>query len=112
MNDLLWLVLAGLAFLCKALPFSVWLGKLFQGMDIRQYSDGNPGATNRQAHQGKTLELERAGSTCCPLDVALSESVTRPFLDPSQILTNWFSLIWSINAKTWTLSGISAMECP
>jgi glycerol-3-phosphate acyltransferase PlsY len=46
MNYLLWLALAGLAFLCGALPFSVWLGKLFLGVDIRTYGDGNPGATN------------------------------------------------------------------
>jgi glycerol-3-phosphate acyltransferase PlsY len=35
-----------LAYLCGSLPFSVWLGKLFQGLDVRQFGDGNPGATN------------------------------------------------------------------
>jgi glycerol-3-phosphate acyltransferase PlsY len=34
------------AFFCGALPFSVWLGKIFIGVDIRQFGDGNPGATN------------------------------------------------------------------
>jgi glycerol-3-phosphate acyltransferase PlsY len=34
------------AFLCGSLPFSVWLGKIFLGLDIRQFGDGNPGATN------------------------------------------------------------------
>ncbi|HVP22061.1 MAG TPA: glycerol-3-phosphate acyltransferase [Anaerolineaceae bacterium] len=46
MNSTQWIMYAGFAFLCGAIPFSVWLGKLFQGVDIRQYGDRNPGATN------------------------------------------------------------------
>jgi len=34
------------AFFCGSLPFSVWLGKIFLGLDVRQFGDGNPGATN------------------------------------------------------------------
>lgn len=40
--QLLWLPVC---FLCGALPTAVWLGRL-AGVDIRQYGDGNPGATN------------------------------------------------------------------
>jgi acyl phosphate:glycerol-3-phosphate acyltransferase len=43
---LLPLVWVALAFLCGSLPFSVWLGKLATGKDVRQVGDGNPGATN------------------------------------------------------------------
>jgi glycerol-3-phosphate acyltransferase PlsY len=35
-----------LAFTCGALPFSVWAGKIFLGVDVRQFGDGNPGAAN------------------------------------------------------------------
>jgi acyl phosphate:glycerol-3-phosphate acyltransferase len=35
-----------IAFLSGSLPFSVWIGKLFLGVDVRQYGDGNPGAAN------------------------------------------------------------------
>ena len=35
-----------IAFLSGSIPFSVWLGKLLLGVDVRQYGDGNPGATN------------------------------------------------------------------
>ena len=35
-----------IAFLCGSLPFSVWLGKLFIGRDVRAFGDGNPGAAN------------------------------------------------------------------
>jgi glycerol-3-phosphate acyltransferase PlsY len=35
-----------LAFVCGSLPFSVWVGKLLVGQDVRQLGDGNPGATN------------------------------------------------------------------
>jgi glycerol-3-phosphate acyltransferase PlsY len=34
------------AFVCGSLPFSVWVGKLFLGLDVRDYGDGNPGAAN------------------------------------------------------------------
>jgi len=34
------------AFVCGSLPFSVWLGKIFLGLDVRQFGDGNPGAAN------------------------------------------------------------------
>lgn len=40
--QLLWIPFS---YLCGALPFSVWVGRL-AGKDIRQYGDGNPGATN------------------------------------------------------------------
>jgi glycerol-3-phosphate acyltransferase PlsY len=35
-----------LAFLSGSLPFSVWFGKLFLDVDVRDFGDGNPGATN------------------------------------------------------------------
>lgn len=34
------------AYLCGSLPFSVWLGRLVLGTEIRQFGDGNPGGTN------------------------------------------------------------------
>lgn len=43
MDTLLWILLS---FLSGSLPFSVWLGRLFLGKDIRSFGDGNPGATN------------------------------------------------------------------
>ena len=45
------------AFLCGSLPFSVWLGKLLLGKDVRQFGDGNPGATNVFRAGGKILGL-------------------------------------------------------
>lgn len=40
---LVWMIVG---FLSGALPFSVWLGRLFLHDDIRRYGDGNPGAAN------------------------------------------------------------------
>jgi len=39
-------VMIPVAFLCGALPFSVWLTRIFLDQDVRQYGDGNPGAAN------------------------------------------------------------------
>lgn len=43
MTTLTWIIAA---FLSGSLPFSVWLTKAFLRTDVRQYGDGNPGATN------------------------------------------------------------------
>ncbi|MFC1979679.1 glycerol-3-phosphate acyltransferase [Chloroflexota bacterium] len=40
------ILLAVSAFWLGACPFSVWIGRWFLGKDIRDYGDGNPGATN------------------------------------------------------------------
>ena len=40
---ILWI---GIGFLLGAMPFSVWVGHLLRQTDVREYGDGNPGATN------------------------------------------------------------------
>lgn len=40
---LLWTLLG---FAAGSLPFSLWVGRLLAGKDIRHYGDGNPGAAN------------------------------------------------------------------
>jgi len=52
-----WILLVLIAFLCGSLPFSVWLGKLFLGLDVRRFGDGNPGATNVFRAGSKILGL-------------------------------------------------------
>ena len=48
-TTLLWIAIS---FLSGALPWSVWVGKLALGVDIRDYGDGNPGAANVWAAGG------------------------------------------------------------
>lgn len=48
-------VLAFVGFWLGSIPFSVWLGKLALGKDIRVYGDGNPGATNVFRAGGRKL---------------------------------------------------------
>lgn len=43
MGVILWVILA---FLSGSLPFSVWVGRLALHEDVRQFGDGNPGASN------------------------------------------------------------------
>jgi glycerol-3-phosphate acyltransferase PlsY len=54
---LLTLTLVLLSFLCGSLPFSVWLGKILHGTDVRRFGDGNPGATNAFRAAGAALGL-------------------------------------------------------
>jgi len=46
-----------LAFLCGALPFSVWSGKKLLGLDVRMFGDGNPGAANAFRTGNKLIGL-------------------------------------------------------
>jgi glycerol-3-phosphate acyltransferase PlsY len=55
-TESIWIVVYILiAFLCGSIPFSVWLGKLFLKSDVRQFGDGNPGATNVFRAGGKIV---------------------------------------------------------
>jgi acyl phosphate:glycerol-3-phosphate acyltransferase len=46
-----------LAFFCGSLPFSVWLGKILLGLDVRKFGDGNPGAANAFRSGNKVVGL-------------------------------------------------------
>jgi len=46
-----------LAYLLGSLPWSVWLGKAFKGVDLREHGSGNAGATNAFRVLGKPLGL-------------------------------------------------------
>jgi len=59
---ILWIAVA---FVCGSLPFSVWVGRLALGKDIRAYGDGNPGATNVLRAGGK-----KVGAVAAVLDGA------------------------------------------
>jgi glycerol-3-phosphate acyltransferase PlsY len=48
---------AALGFACGMLPFSVWLGKLTRGQDVRAMGDHNPGAVNALRLGGWRLGL-------------------------------------------------------
>lgn len=37
---------AGIAYLLGSLPFSIWIGKWFYGIDVREHGSGNAGTTN------------------------------------------------------------------
>ncbi len=54
---LLSFILVLLSFLCGSLPFSVWLGKILRGTDVRRFGDGNPGATNAFRAAGAAIGL-------------------------------------------------------
>lgn len=43
-----------LAYLIGSIPTAVWFGKLYHGIDVRNYGSGNPGATNTFRVLGKT----------------------------------------------------------
>lgn len=54
-----------IAYLAGAIPFSVLIGKLIYGKDVRKFGSGNAGATNTFRVLGK-----RAGSMVLLLDIA------------------------------------------
>jgi acyl phosphate:glycerol-3-phosphate acyltransferase len=42
-----------IAYLLGSIPFSVWIGKTFYGIDVREHGSGNAGATNTLRVLGK-----------------------------------------------------------
>lgn len=48
------LILITIAYLIGSFPASVWIGKYFYGIDIREHGSGNAGATNTFRVLGKT----------------------------------------------------------
>ena len=46
-----------LAYLLGSLPWSVWLGKVFKGIDLREHGSGNAGATNAFRVLGKPIGI-------------------------------------------------------
>lgn len=54
---MIWVGYVVIAFLFGSIPFSLWLGKLFLKVDVRQVGDGNPGAANVFKAGGKTIGL-------------------------------------------------------
>ncbi len=55
---ILWVVLACLvAYFIGALPFSVWIGNLATGKDLREYNIGNPGGFNAMITYGAKVGL-------------------------------------------------------
>ena len=57
-------VIIVLSYLVGSIPASVWIGRLFYGMDVRNYGSGNAGATNVFRVLGW-----RAGVLCTLMDV-------------------------------------------
>lgn len=46
-----------LAYLLGSLPWSVWLGKILKGIDLREHGSGNAGATNAFRVLGKPIGI-------------------------------------------------------
>jgi glycerol-3-phosphate acyltransferase PlsY len=63
-----WPLWFALAFLSGSLPFSVWIGRLALGADIRTVGDANPGATNVLRAAGKSKRRRLAGVVAILLD--------------------------------------------
>jgi glycerol-3-phosphate acyltransferase PlsY len=86
MDTQAWLLLAG-AYLVGSIPTAYILGRLFRGIDIREYGSGNVGATNALRVLGKKL-----GITCLILDMikgAAPVLAAKYMLDPADPKTQW-----------------------
>ncbi len=53
LNNAFEVVLILTAYLIGSMPFSVWVGKIFYGIDVREFGSGNAGATNTFRVLGK-----------------------------------------------------------
>jgi glycerol-3-phosphate acyltransferase PlsY len=85
------------AFLLGSVPFSVLIGKIFYGIDVRRQGSGNPGATN-------TLRLlgSRAGFSVLVLDMAKG-------LVPVLLAPRLVSMASTSNVEVQALAGACAI---
>ena len=60
-----------LAYLFGSIPTAVWIGKIFYGIDVREYGSGNAGATNTFRVLGK-----RAGIPVMLIDILKGYTAT------------------------------------
>src|SRR5438093_10287765 len=51
------LVCVAIGYLCGALPWGLWLGRWFKGVDVRTLGSGNLGATNVYRSLGPALGI-------------------------------------------------------
>ncbi len=56
-NMLMIIIAVLLAYLLGSLPWSVWLGKILKGIDLREHGSGNAGATNAFRVLGKPIGI-------------------------------------------------------
>jgi glycerol-3-phosphate acyltransferase PlsY len=82
---ILWTVAYGLG----SLPFSVWIGKLFYGTDVREHGSGNAGATNTWRVLGW-----KAGLPVLILDIAKGFASTYLPLLHSSFATHAGAMPW------------------
>ena len=109
-----------------AVPYSVWLGKLFFGKDVRNYgTDGNPGTTNAfkagGVFLGITVMLLDYSKGAIPVAMAIRYGVGGPLLIPvllAPILGHCFSIFLRFKggkgvATTFgSWSGLTVWEAP
>jgi len=88
LNNLLEAVFLFIAYLLGSLPTSVWWGKAFYGIDVREFGSGNAGATNTMRVLGKkagfpVLFIDILKGTCAVMLAYLSdfESNTAQFVN-------------------------------
>lgn len=86
------------AYLLGSIPTAVWIGRIFYGIDVREYGSGNAGATNTFRVLGK-----KAGIPVLLIDIlkgwfALQLCYFFPFLSPDTEPFVNFQLILAISA--------------
>ena len=88
LNNLLEAVFILIAYLLGSLPTSVWWGKAFYGIDVREFGSGNAGATNTIRVLGKkagfpVLFIDILKGTCAVMLAYMSDfaSGTSPFVN-------------------------------
>ncbi|MGI9175096.1 MAG: glycerol-3-phosphate 1-O-acyltransferase PlsY [Rhodothermales bacterium] len=99
-------VIIVLSYLVGSIPASVWIGRLFYGMDVRDYGSGNAGATNVFRVLGW-----RAGVLCTLLDVGkglfAAGVIAGLRLDPLPVQLG--SDYWQVETVVRLLAGATAV---
>lgn len=100
------LLILGLSYLIGSIPASVWAGRLFESVDVREHGSGNAGATNTFRVVGW-----KAGVVAGVVDLGkgIVAAGAIPFLIGMEGIPHWGLLPWEAEVVLCISAGLTAV---
>lgn len=100
------LLILGLSYLVGSIPASLWAGRLFEGVDLREHGSGNAGATNAFRVLGWKAGLV---ATVVDLGKGILAAGVIPFLVGMDGTPQWGLVPWEAQTVLCIAAGLMAV---
>jgi glycerol-3-phosphate acyltransferase PlsY len=100
------LLIVGLSYLVGSIPASLWSGRVFEGVDLREHGSGNAGATNAFRVLGW-----KAGLVAVVVDLGkgLLAAGVIPYAVGTNSIPHWGLLPWEAEVVLCIVAGLAAV---